>query len=98
MPDIDWDAFMAVQDQQIEQEILNQIANAKSVAPRDVAMAVAEDGEDWRRYLSRIRAVAVSLHGNQQLLFIRKKKSVSPDGLKGVFRLASPQNYEVGGV
>ena len=86
---------MAVSDQKIEHEILNQIASAKSVAPRDVATVLAGEGEDWRRYLSRIRSVAVDLHGKKQLLFIRKKKSVSPERLKGVFRLASPQNYEV---
>lgn len=86
---------MAVPDQQIEHEILNQITAARSVAPRDIATALAEEGEDWRRYLPRIRSVAVALHDRNQLLFIRKKKSVSPDGLKGVFRLASPERYEV---
>ena len=85
---------MAVTDQQIETEILTQVAATRSVAPRDVAAVLASDGEDWRRYLPRIRAVATVLHSNNQLLFIRKKKSVSPEGLKGVFRLASPQNYE----
>ncbi len=80
-------------DQRIEEEIVRQIADAQSVAPRDVAVVLVRDGEDWRKYLPRIRQVATSLHAAGRLLFIRKKKSVSPVGLKGVFRLASPDNW-----
>lgn len=81
---------MTVTDNAIQQEILRQIDEGKSVAPRDIATAIAPEGEDWRRYLKRIRTIAVALHSEDKLVFIRKKKIVSPDGLKGVFRLASP--------
>lgn len=84
---------LCVIDQRIESEIIGQTARARSVAPRDVAVALARDGEDWRKYLPRIRQVAISLHADGKLLFIRKKKSVSPIGLKGVFRLASPVSW-----
>lgn len=84
-------------DQRIEEEVLRQIAGARSVAPRDIAMALAREGEDWRKYLPRIRQVATILHADGRLLFIRKKKSVSPVGLKGVFRLASPEEWEAAG-
>lgn len=84
-------------DQRIEDEIEQQIGSAKSVAPREIALALAQEGEDWRKYLPRIRQVATNLHAQNKLLFIRRKKSVSPDGLKGVFRLASPGNWEGAG-
>ncbi len=79
-----------VSDQTIRQEILRQISNCHSIAPRDAAMAVAPEGEDWRHFLKRIRQVATELHAENQLVFLRKKKPVSPEGLKGVFRLAHP--------
>lgn len=83
-------AQMSVSDQRIEQELLTQINAAKSVAPREVAMALSAAGEDWRRFLPRIKQVAARLHDAQQLVFVRKKKVVAPEGLKGVYRLAAP--------
>jgi len=81
---------MAVTDAEINAEILMQISEKPSVAPRDIATRLAADGEDWRKYLPRIRQLATALHKDDQLNFIRKKKIVSPIGLKGVFRLAKP--------
>lgn len=81
---------MTRSDDDVRQAILEQIAVAKSVAPRDVAQVLTGEGEDWRRYLPRIRAEAIKLYHEEKLLFIRKKKPVSPEGLKGVFRLAAP--------
>lgn len=86
----------SVSDQTIRQEILRQVSNGRSVAPRDVAVAVAPEGEDWRRFLKRIRRVASELHAENLLVFLRKKKPVSPEGLKGVFRLAPPGILEAG--
>lgn len=86
----------SVSDQTIRQEILRQISNGRSIAPRDVAMAVAQEGEDWRRFLKRIRRVATELCAENLLVFLRKKKPVSPEGLKGVFRLAQPGILEAG--
>ncbi len=77
-------------DQQIEQEILRQISGAKSVAPRDIAVALAQDGEDWRGYLKPIKSIAAVLSTAGKLVFVRKRKIVSPEGLKGVYRLATP--------
>ncbi|MBO6504227.1 MAG: DUF3253 domain-containing protein [Kordiimonadaceae bacterium] len=81
-------------DQRVEEEIIRQVASARSVAPRDVAVALVRKDEDWRKYLPRIRQVATVLHADGRLLFIRKKKSVPPAGLKGVFRLAAPEMWE----
>jgi len=82
---------MSVADSDIRAEILKQIAGKASVAPRDVAQTLAVDGLDWRKLLPRIRQIATALHGEGLLAFVRKKKIVSPVGLKGVFRLAKPE-------
>jgi len=77
-------------DAKIDAEILMQIDTVPSAAPRDVAQKIAASDEDWRIYLPRIRQRATALYEMGQLDFIRKKKIVSPVGLKGVFRLAKP--------
>lgn len=81
---------MAKADTDIRQAILDHLGEAKSVAPREIAQVLAEDGEDWRKYLPRIRNEAVKLHADGLLVFIRKKKVVSPEGLKGVYRFGNP--------
>lgn len=82
---------MSVADNDISAEILTQIAEKQSVAPRDVAQKLTSEGEDWRKLLPRIRRMATALHGDGLLVFVRKKKIVSPIGLKGVYRLAKSQ-------
>ena len=81
-------------DADIQKLLLVLIAEKTSVAPRDVAQALVKDGEDWRQYLKRIRQQATVLHAEEKLVFVRKRKIVSPDGLKGVFRLARPGAIE----
>lgn len=80
-------------DEDIRQAILDQIEAARSVAPREIALTLAADGADWRIYLPRIRALATILSHEGLLVFVRKKKIVEPEGLRGVYRLASPKNY-----
>lgn len=77
-------------DTDIEMTILEMIAEVNSVAPREVAQRLAKEGEDWRKYLTRIREQASVLHTKEKLVFVRKRKIVSPEGLKGVYRLARP--------
>ncbi len=84
---------MPVDDEIIAHEILRQISAARSVAPRDVAMAVAPDGQDWRSFLPRIKVISCQLHSEAQLVLVRKRKSITPDKLKGVYRLASPEMF-----
>ncbi|NVJ98804.1 MAG: DUF3253 domain-containing protein [Alphaproteobacteria bacterium] len=81
---------MARSDDDVRQMILEQIAGTKSVAPRDIAQALVEGDEDWRKYLPRIRSESIKLWHENKLVFLRKKKVVSPEGLKGVFRLTNP--------
>jgi len=74
----------------IRAEILKQLDTQASVAPRDIAQSLVKGKEDWRKLLPSIRREATGLHAEGLLNFIRKKKIVSPEGLKGVFRLAKP--------
>lgn len=82
---------MAAGDDTIRNEIVKQIAGDKSVAPRDIAQALVEEGEDWRKLLPRIREQATALCHEGNLSFIRKRKVVPPEGLKGIYRLSKPQ-------
>lgn len=78
----------------VVQEITAQIAAARSVAPREIAQALTPDDGDWRRLLPKIRQVAASLEADGRLVFVRKKKRVSPEGLRGVYRLAGPEAFK----
>ena len=83
---------MQVPDEVIRSAILAAVGAHKSVAPRDIAQKISLEGEDWRRYLPRIRQVATKLYDDGLLLFIRKKKVVSPHLLKGVYRFSKPES------
>lgn len=81
-----------ISDTQISKALMKAIAGARSVAPRDVALSLMKQTDPWQKILPRIRSVAVALHNNGDLVFIRKKKIVDPEGLKGVYRFAKPDN------
>lgn len=85
---------MAITDDNIRDEILKQMSEKVSTAPRDVAQALTSKDDDWRKLLPRIRHISKLLHTEEKLLFIRKRKVVSPEGLKGVYRLAAPSYAE----
>ncbi|WP_420430302.1 DUF3253 domain-containing protein [Kordiimonas sp.] len=81
---------MAAGNDTIRNEIVKQIEPGNSVAPRDIAQALVDEGEDWRKLLPRVREQAVALYHEGALSFIRKRKVVSPEGLKGIYRLSKP--------
>lgn len=83
---------MAASDSDIADEIIRQIATTRSVAPRDIATSLIIDNA-WQKLLPRVRAEAVKLEAKGELVFVRKRKVVSSDGLKGVYRLASPTQW-----
>lgn len=85
---------MAAGSDAIRDEIVKQIGAGKSVAPRDIAQALVAEGEDWRKLLPRVREQAVALYHEGALSFIRKRKVVSPEGLKGIYRLSKPAPSE----
>lgn len=79
-------------------EVLKQIATSKSasksVAPRDIAQALATGDEDWRKYLKDIKAEAMKLAADGRLVFLRKRKVTSPEEVRGVYRFGDPKHYE----
>ncbi len=79
---------MSASDDAIRDAILALLDTGKTIAPREVAQQLSGDGEDWRKYLTRIRVEAVKLHADGLLHFMRKKKIVDPAGLKGVYRFS----------
>ena len=84
-----------ISDKEINLALLSAINNARSVAPRDVAMVLLKPNDPWQKLLPRIRDIAVQLHQKGELVFIRKKKIVDPSGLKGVYRFAGPKFGEI---
>ena len=81
-----------ISDNEISKALLSAIAEARSVAPREVALSLMKPTDPWQKILPRIRSVATQLHKSGDLVFIRKKKIVDPEGLKGVYRFAKPES------
>ena len=76
-------------DAAIAETLTALVTGRRSVSPRDVALTLVTDGEDWRRLLPAIRRVAQTLAGEGRIVFLRKGRPVDPAGLKGVYRLAA---------
>jgi hypothetical protein len=70
-------------------ELLARCPAGKSVSPEEVARAV--DAEGWRRLLPQVRAAAVGLARQGQLVITRHNKPADPDTFKGVYRLRLPE-------
>jgi|FLOH01.1.fsa_nt_gi hypothetical protein len=84
----------SISDTDISNALMQAIANTRSVAPRDIALALMKPTEPWQKLLPRIRSVAVDLRKSGDLVFIRKNKIVDPEGLKGVYRFAQTHSVE----
>jgi len=69
-------------------ELLADLEPGKSVSPEQVARAA--DAESWRRLLPRVRAIAVGLARQGQLVITRHGKPADPNTFKGVYRLRLP--------
>lgn len=78
------------------------IPPGKTIAPREVAIKIAEQRqvsaggsqhklEPWQKYLPEIKAIAKQMALNGDLVFIRKKKLIHPDEARGVFRYGLPE-------
>jgi hypothetical protein len=75
----------------IAREILRLVSErgaGKTIAPMDVARALAGDHPDaWGPVMPAIRRAAVRLMKDGQLLIYRKGRPVDPDDFKGVYRI-----------
>ena len=69
-------------------ELTAERGAGKSICPTEAARAAASKPEDWRKVLPHVRAAAVNLAREGQLLILRKGKPVDPEDFKGVYRLA----------
>ena len=68
------------------------LAPGKSLAPQDVAMALAGRNEkEWSKLMKPLRQAAIALAGEGRIVLLRKGKPVTGDGLKGLYRIALPQ-------
>ncbi len=65
--------------------LLSQARNKESISPNDIAKAL--DAENWQRELPKVRAVIIGLARQGRIDVLRKGKPVSPDGLKGIYRV-----------
>ncbi|CAN7229272.1 DUF3253 domain-containing protein [Phenylobacterium sp. LjRoot219] len=70
-------------------DLLAKVAPGKSISPEDVARAVEPEG--WRRLLGHVRATAVGLARQNQLVITRHGKPADPEDFKGVYRLRLPE-------
>ena len=71
--------------------VLGEIASARpgaSIDPGEVARKLAgADTKAWGRAMKPLRAVLVGLAKNGEIEFLRKGKPVTPEELRGVYRL-----------
>jgi hypothetical protein len=74
-------------------DLLAQRGNDKTISPSDVARAIAgTDEKQWRLLMKPIRARAILLAGQNDIVILRKGKPVDPENFKGVYRLGlAPQ-------
>lgn len=69
-------------------DLLAQRGNDKTISPSDVARAIAgTDEKQWRLLMKPIRARAILLAGQNDIVILRKGKPVDPENFKGVYRL-----------
>lgn len=90
---------MRISDGDILDEILEQITKQKTVAPRDIAVSLTNargaEGDDWRKILPRIKKIGTAMAIAGKIVFWRKGKVVSPNGVRGIYRFAAPSVGEV---
>jgi hypothetical protein len=74
-------------------ELLAQHGHDRTISPTDVARAIAgADEKQWRLLMKPVRARAILLAGQNDIVILRKGKPVDPKNFKGVYRLAlAPQ-------
>jgi hypothetical protein len=71
-------------------ELLSAHGAGKTIAPEEVARAIAGDA-DWHTQLGTVRRAAVALALDGRLVIYRKGKAVDPSDFKGVYRLGLPR-------
>ncbi len=66
-------------------ELLSQLRDNDSLSPNQVAKVL--NAENWQRELPKVRNAALGLARNGRIEYVRKGKPISPEGIKGIYRL-----------
>lgn len=70
--------------------LLAQLPDGQSLDPNMIAKSI--DLENWRRILPQVRSISIGLARRGQIEILRKGKPVSPEELKGIYRLRAIKN------
>jgi hypothetical protein len=85
---------MSEENNKIRCIILEKLNRSKSITPREIAIAITDQSDNWQRKLPKIKQLAIQLESENLLTFLRKGKPIGSSGLKGVYRLAKPQSEQ----
>lgn len=70
-------------------DLLKNQQAGKSISPTEAARSLTgSDERQWSRLMKPLRAVAVEMAQNGEIVILRKGKPADPAGFRGVYRLA----------
>jgi len=70
-------------------DLLKSQQPGKSISPTEAARALTgSDERQWSRLMKPLRAVAVDMAQNGEIVILRKGKPADPASFRGVYRLA----------
>jgi hypothetical protein len=70
-------------------DLLKSQQPGKSISPTEAARSLTgSDEQQWSRLMKPLRAVAVEMARNGEIVILRKGKPADPSAFRGVYRLA----------
>jgi hypothetical protein len=81
--------FMSASLEETLFDLLAKLEPGASLNPNQVAQAYCADKtpEAWRRELPKLRNISLGLARQDRIYILRKGKPITPETLKGVYRL-----------
>lgn len=80
--------------EQLRRAILDLLAGlppGKSISPTEAARTLmGPDERQWSRLMKPLRAVAIEMAHNGEIVILRKNRPADPAAFRGVYRLALP--------
>lgn len=72
--------------------LVHERGNEKTICPSEAARKLAgSDPDVWGAIMPDVRKAAISLAREGRVVIYRKGKAVTPDELKGVYRIGLPR-------
>jgi len=72
-------------------DLLEKQPSGKSISPTEAARSLTgPDERQWSRLMKPLRAVAIEMAQNGEIVILRKNKPADPTAFRGVYRLALP--------